>query len=137
MGDTAMKLGRTILSSILAMIFGLLNLGVGAASAITMDIDEFEHDTVLLPFVPQQGTLFLCENPFVILSPVGCEGPVSDTILFLASPKTGTVLLESDLSEPGTPDAPGDRALPIPFLLPFYSIGEPGAEGTTQTLIYT
>jgi len=98
----------------LAMMSGLLSFGLAAASAITIDIDEFQHATVLLPFAPQEGTLFLCENPSVILSPVGCEAPPSDTV-FRAGLTTGTVLLESDLPEPGTPAAPRDRALLIPF----------------------
>jgi hypothetical protein len=46
-------------------------------------------------------------------------------------------LLESDLPEPGTSAAPGDRVLLIPFPAPFFSIGEPVAEEMTQTLLYT
>ena len=107
------------------------------AWAVTINIDEFQNDTVLLPFVPQQGTLSLCENSSVILSPITCEAPASDTVVFLAGAATGVALLESDLPEPGTPAAPGDRVLLIPFPGPFFSIGEPGAEDTTQTLLYT
>jgi hypothetical protein len=107
------------------------------AWAVTINIDEFQNDTVMLPFVPQQGTLSLCENPSVLLSPITCEAPASDTVVFLAGATTGVALLESDLPEPGTPAAPGDRVLLIPFPAPFFSIGEPGAENTTQTLLYT
>jgi len=78
------------------VMIGLVSLGPGAwASTIT--IDEFQHDTVLLPFVPQQGTLSICENPSVPLSPITCEAPVSDTVVFLAGATTGIALLESDL----------------------------------------
>ena len=117
----------------LAML-GMMGFG---ANAVTIHIDEFTNDTVVLPFVPQQGTLFLCENASVVLSPVTCEAPVSDTVLFLAGDTTGLALLESDLSESGTPDAPGDRLLPPPFPAPFFSIGELGSENTIQTLLYT
>jgi hypothetical protein len=118
------------------IMVGVVGLDPGAW-AVTINIDEFQHDTVLLPFVPQQGTLSLCENPSVLLSPITCEAPASDTVVFLAGATTGTALLESDLPEPGTPGAPGDRVLLIPFPAPFFSIGEPGAEEMTQTLLYT
>jgi hypothetical protein len=107
------------------------------AWAVTINIDEFLNSTVALPFVPQPGTLSLCENPSILLSPITCETPASDTVVFLAGTSTGIALLESDLPEPGTSGAPGDRMLLIPFPAPFFSIGEPGAEGTTQTLLYT
>ena len=107
------------------------------AEAVTIKIDEFQNDTVLLPFAPQQGTLSLCENATVPLSPITCEAPASDTVVFLAGATTGVALLESDLPEPRTAAAPGDRALGIPFPAPFFSVGEPGAENTTQTLLYT
>ena len=119
---------------IIMLVLGSLDPG---AWAVTINIDEFQNDTVLLPFVPQQGTLSLCENPSIILRPTSCEAPVSDTVVFLAGATTGVALLESDLSEPGTPAVPGDRVLLIPFPGPFFSIGEPGAEDTTQTLLYT
>jgi hypothetical protein len=87
---------------------------------------------VLPPFPPQQGTLSLCENSFVILSAVTCAAPPSDTVVFLAGLTTGTALLESDLPEPGTLAAPGDRALLIPFPAPFFSIGEFTRSTTTE-----
>ena len=127
---------RKLMVRWLTIMVGLLSL-VPAAEAITINIDEFQNDSVLLPFVPQQGTLFLCENPTVLLGPVTCEAPASDSIVFLADASTGMALLESDLPEPGTPAAPGDRVLLIPFPAPFFSIGEPGAEEMTQTLLYT
>ena len=71
------------------------------------------------------------------LRPVTCEAPASDNILFLAPASGGVALLESGLPEPGTPAAPGDHMLLIPFPAPFFSVGEPGAENTTQTLLYT
>lgn len=125
------------LATWLAMMLVMVSLGLGEAWALTITINEFQHATVLLPFVPQQGTLALCENPSVIFSPVTCEAPTSDIVVFLAGLTTGTALLESDLAEPGTPVAPGDRALLIPFPAPFFSVGEPGAEETTQRLLYT
>ena len=114
-----------------------LAICTGCAWPLTINIDEFQNDTVMLPFVPQQGTLSLCEDPSVLLSPVTCEAPASDTIVFLAGASEGVALLESDLPEPGTPAAPGDRVLLIPFPAPLFSVGEPGAENTTQTLLYT
>jgi len=123
----------------LAVMVGLVSLNPGVVWAATIDIDEFQHATVLLPFAPQEGTLFLCENPSVPLSTITCEAPQSDAVVFLSDITTGTgsALLESDLPEPGEAAAPGDRALLIPFPAPFFSVAEPGGENMTQTLLYT
>jgi len=127
---TTKRIARWLLITI-----GLVSLN--PVGAVTINLDEFQYDTVLLPFVPQQGTLSLCEDSLVLLSPVTCEAPVSDTVVFLADATTGMALLESNLTEPGTSTAPGDRVLLIPFPAPFFSIGELGAEETKQTLLYT
>ena len=118
----------------LVLVFGSLVFGANRARALTITIDEFQNDTVSLPFAPQQGTLFLCESS---ASPITCEAVPSDVILFLPGTGTGTALMQSDVSESDGSDAPGDRVLLIPYLAPFFSIPEPGAEGTTQTVLYT
>src|SRR5215469_1368600 len=121
---------------LLIIVVGLVGLE-SRAGAVTIHIDEFTNDSVVLPFAPQQGTLSLCEDSILLI--ITCEGLVSDSVVFLADATTGmgVALLESDLSESGTPDAPGDRMLLIPFPEPFFAIGEPGAEETTQTVLYT
>jgi PEP-CTERM motif len=115
----------------------------GRSIAIPINERELFHQLVSGLTNIQVGTLFLCESQNITLGVGSCSdrnAVSSDEIVFSQiGPNILSVIMQSD-TDPGDRDPPAADLIvpPIPFLLPFVSMGEPNGnkEGLIQTYNY-